>query len=103
MMIEDVSEFLDSKESNYTFFNKDASVVRDADSACAYVANAKIYYVRKYRGNLYDPHGIDGNKMSSALSKFEKVSRETFEHYIEYLQTRQRNHLTWAERTNIDV
>ena len=51
------------------------------------------------RGRLFDPFGMDANKINSVNTKFSKVSIDTFNHYIKYLETKQNNSLTWAERS----
>ena len=106
-MPEDISEFIDYEKVEYTYYDKDANVITEnVEASCAYVAlinEKKSYYVKVLRGSLFDPKGMDSNKIKSLLIKFSKVKKETFDFYVDYLKTKQVNSLTWAERSNIDV
>jgi len=106
-MPEDISEFIDYEKVEYTYYDKDANIITEnVDISCAYIAvvnDKKVYYIKVLRGSLFNPEGMDSNKIKSVLGKFSKVSKETFDHYVKYLKTKQRNSLTWAERSNVDV
>ena len=106
-MTEDISEFVKAEETKYTFYDKNAKVITEnVELACAYVAtlkNSDTYYIKILRGMLFDPQGIDGDKIKSIATKFSKVEKNTFNFYIDYLKTKESNYYTWAERSNIDV
>ena len=106
-MPEDISEFIDYEKVEYTYYDKDANIITEnVDISCAYIAlinDKKSYYVKVLRASLFNPEGMDSNKIKSLLTKFSKVKKETFDFYIDYLKTKQMNSLTWAERSNIDV
>ena len=106
-MPEDISEFIDYEKVEYTYYDKDANVITEnVEVSCAYIAtidDKETYYVKVLRGSLFNPEGMDSNKIKSLLGKFSKVKKETFDFYVDYLKTKQRNSLTWAERSNVDV
>ena len=63
------------------------------------------YFLAKkdYKVRLFDPEGIDANKISSVHTKFSKVSKETFDFYLNYLTNKERNQFTWAKRGMVNV
>jgi hypothetical protein len=107
MMAEDVSQFLKPKFSRHLFYDTDGNTTEnEVPKACAYIItidDKESYYVKFLRGSLFDPQGIDGLKINSLNSSYKKVEKKTFDFYVDYLKTKKRNHLTWAERSNIDV
>jgi|TARA_R110000751_G_scaffold150864_2_gene255818 hypothetical protein len=106
-MPEDISEFVDYEKVEYTYYDKDANIITEnVEVSCAYIAivnDKKTYYIKTLRGSLFDPEGMDSQKINTVLIKFSKVEKETFDFYVDYLKTKQRNSLTWAERSNVDV
>lgn len=106
----EANDFIKQNTTSYTYYDKDGNATEDISMSCAYIEKSGVeesyrekYHVKTIRGNIYDPQGIDSRKVNSINSKFSKVSEETFDHYIKYLKTKQRNHFTWADRSNIDV
>tara|TARA_R110002020_G_scaffold271671_5_gene486869 strand:- start:1314 stop:1634 length:321 start_codon:yes stop_codon:yes gene_type:complete len=106
-MPEDISEFTNAEETTYTFYDKDGSIITEnVELSCAYIAKlkgAETHYIKTLRGMLFDPQGMDGGKLNSLASKFSKVKKETFDFYVDYLKTKEKNYYSWAERNNIDV
>ena len=102
-MTDDVEQFLTPEDTTYIYYDKDGQVIEEEiGSSCAYIATVKgknFNYVKSMRGRLFDPFGMDANKINSVNTKFSKVSVDTFNHYIKYLETKQNNSLTWAERS----
>ena len=102
-MPDDISEFTDSEQTTYIFYDKNGSVItEEVEKSCAYIAtlrDAESYYIKSLRGLLFDPQGTDADKINSIAAKFSKVEKETFDFYIKYLETKQNNSLTWAERS----
>jgi hypothetical protein len=107
MMTEDISEFIRDKDIEYTFYGKDGEVLsEEVAHACAYILSgdeSEFYYVKVYRSELFDPEGIDANKISSVHTKFSKVSKEIFDFYLNYLTNKERNQFTWAKRGMVNV
>lgn len=106
-MTEDISEFTDAEQTSYAFYDTDGNAITEqVERSCAYIATLKgveSHYVKKFRGLLFDPRGIDGDKLNAIATKFSKVKKTTFNFYIDYLKTKEKNYYSWAERDNIDV
>lgn len=56
------------------------------------------YYIKCGRGMLFDPHGIDANKINSYNFQFKKVDKSIYDQYVQYLKTRRSMFLTYAQR-----
>ena len=106
-MTEDISDFTTPQDSQYLFYSSSGQVTGEkTNKDCAYTltSNGKeTYYAKFLRGALFDPQGIDSGKINSLSSGYKKIEKKTFDFYIDYLKTKKRNSLTWAERSNIDV
>ena len=62
----------------------------------------KVYYVLTYNNLLYDPLGPDSNREHNLSTKLKKTSKNTFDSYVKYLQSKNRLHLTQAQRSYIN-
>ena len=106
-MTEDVSSFLNEKSVEIVFYDYDGNTeTEETNKSCAYAitTNGKeSYYTKFLRGSLFDPQGIDATKINALTTEFKKVAKNTFGFYVDYLKSKKRNHLTWADRSNIDV
>jgi hypothetical protein len=60
------------------------------------------YYVKHGRGELFDPYGMDMNKINAYNFQFKKVDKAIFDKYLEYLKTRREVFLTQARRAFIN-
>jgi magnesium-transporting ATPase (P-type) len=56
------------------------------------------YYIKFGRGMLFDPYGMDMNKMNSYNFQFKKVDQDIYSKYLQYLKTRRSMFLTYAQR-----
>lgn len=56
------------------------------------------YYVKHGRGMLFDPYGMDANKINAYNFQFKKVNENIYSQYIQYLKTRRSMFLTYAQR-----
>ena len=93
-------------DPEYIFYGPDLEKEYSRDTAFAYIAEVndkKTYHVKFFRGRLLDPFGIDASKSQDMFAEYKKVAKNTFKFYVDYLKTRRRNNLTWAERSHIDV
>ena len=106
-MPDDISEFTNAEQTSYIFYDVSGNIVTEnVESSCAYIATLKekeSYYIKTLRGLLFDPQGIDSGKINSIAAKFSKVKKKTFDFYVDYLRTKEKNFYAWAERSNIDV
>ena len=110
----DASEFIQDSNLEYSYFGKDGNTTKQRRLSLAYYieedGTAGQRFVKFYRGSIFDPYGMDANRAnsnssneSSFMGEFRKVNEKTFKFYIDYLKTRQRNKLVWAEREYINV
>ena len=56
------------------------------------------YYIKNGRGMLFDPYGMDMNKLNAYNFQFKKVDEKIYSQYIQYLKTRRSIFLTYAQR-----
>jgi len=69
------------------------------------VGNDKIqkkYYVITNNNCLYDPYGIDSHRERTLRTQLKSVSKQTFDYYMMYLQSRNLLYLTRANRSFIN-
>ena len=81
-----------------------ASVTQE--SAFAKVVRVGDYetcYIKYGRGEMFDPYGIDREKVKRPYYSFKKVSSKIFDHYMSYLKTEKRIFLTRANRLMMEV
>jgi len=89
------------KESKVTYLDKKGlqcgepgSVVRISE-----LQNGdNIYYIKYYRGELFDPYGIDERKIDALDIRYRKVDKYIFDSYVKYLNTRRTAYLSEARR-----
>jgi hypothetical protein len=60
------------------------------------------YYVKHGRGMLFDPYGMDMNKLNAYNFQFKKVDNSVYSKYVQYLKTRRQLFLTHAQREFIN-
>lgn len=60
------------------------------------------YYITTYNNQIYDPIGISANREKYLDTKFKRVSKDTFDFYMIYLQTNNSIYLTRANRRFIN-
>lgn len=56
------------------------------------------YYIKHGRGMLFDPYGMDANKINAYNFQFKKVDQKIYSQYLQYLKTRRSMFLTYAQR-----
>ena len=62
----------------------------------------KVYSVLTYNNALYDPLGTDSHRESKLNTTLKKTTKQTFDHYINYLQDRNKIYITRAQRSFIN-
>jgi len=63
---------------------------------------ASQYYISTHNNEIYDPMGINSNRERYLETKLKKVSKDTFDFYLIYLQTNNSIYLTRANRRFIN-
>jgi|688.fasta_scaffold232561_4 hypothetical protein len=62
----------------------------------------KQFFVRTYNNTPLDPIGPDSRRDIWRRTELKKVNQSTFDAYLSYLQTRNRLHMTKAQRSYIN-
>lgn len=62
----------------------------------------KQFFVRTYNNTPLDPLGPESRRDIWRRTELKKVSQATFDAYLSYLQTRNRLHMTKAQRSYIN-
>ena len=60
------------------------------------------YYIKTYQNVPFDPSGSYGHREQYLETKFNKVSKETFDYYMLFLKTRNSLYMTRAQRSFIN-
>jgi hypothetical protein len=60
------------------------------------------YYLKVHQGVPYDPWGMYGHREDYVETKFNSVSKETFDYYMMYLKTRNNLYMTRSQRSFIN-
>lgn len=64
--------------------------------------NGISYYINTHNNQIYDPLGVNANRERYLETKLKKVSKDTFDFYLIYLQTNNSIYLTRANRRFIN-
>ena len=104
-----MEEFIQEDERVTSYHNSDGQTSnKETSKSCAKTVenvdkSTTVHYVKFFRGRIFDPHGMDGRKGGSAFTQYKKVNKQTFKYYSHYLETKNQNSFTRAERSFIDV
>ena len=60
------------------------------------------YFIKTYNNEIYDPMGLNSNRERFLQTKLRRVSKDTFDFYLIYLQTNNSIYLTRANRRFIN-
>lgn len=105
--INDRSDFIEEIEvDKETNFNKNGAPVRsDKENIFAKIVvsqnDKSNYFINTYKNEIFDPIGIN-SKRKNLETKLKRVSKETFDFYLIYLQTNNSIYLTRANRRFIN-
>lgn len=91
------------KEILFNKTGKEVSLSEEKVFAKIIDSNSGVsYYVNTYNNQIYDPLGINANRERYLDTKLKKVSKDTFDFYLIYLQTNNSIYLTRANRRFIN-
>lgn len=96
-------EILISKEIDFN--KKGSQVLNKKEKIFAKIVSSKEnenYFITTYKNQIYDPIGINSNREKYLETKLKRVSKETFDFYLIYLQTNNSIYLTRANRRFIN-
>ena len=61
-------------------------------------ADYNVYYIKYGLGDIFDPWGMNSNKVNSPALSFKRVNKKVFDNYLQYLKTRRSSFLLRAKR-----
>ena len=101
-------DFVEEEKISYLYFNRDGTTSHEKKNySCAYSLTTskgvEKHYIKFYRGRLFDPYGIDSNKINFMHCEYKKVGKQIIDLYVGYLNNKKRDLFTRAERKCIDV
>ena len=64
--------------------------------------NYDVFYIKYGIGDIFDPWGMQANKINSPAFSFRKVGKKTFSYYMKYLKTRRFTFYLQAQRELIN-
>jgi len=86
-------------------FNKNGTVASNKDKVYAKILESqkdKLYFIKTYQNQPFDPMGSNATRESYLETKLKKVSKDTFDFYLIYLQTKNSIYLTRTNRRFIN-
>ncbi len=95
------NEQIIKKEKNELLFTRTGELTNNnREKYFAKILNGEnpLYYIRTYQGTPYDPLGSYSRREVYSDTKLHKVSKNTFDFYIMYLNTNNSIYLTKAQR-----
>lgn len=95
-------EFLYNKIGQTTTDAKEKTFAKFTEADVGKNKTQKKYYISVYNNVPYDPYGIDSHRESYLKTSLKTVSKQTFDYYILYLQTRNSLYMTRAQRSFIN-
>lgn len=91
-------------------FNKNGEVAVDSEKVFAQATSIDIgknknqvkYQIMTFNNNPYDPMGIDSHRESNLRIELKSTSKQAFDYYLLYLQTKNNLYLTRSQRSYIN-
>jgi hypothetical protein len=82
--------------------NKEKTFAKFIQSEIGQNKKQTNYLIATQNNVPYDPYGIDSHREGTLLLKLKNVSKQTFDYYILYLQTRNSLYMTRTQRSFIN-
>jgi transposase-like protein len=101
----DINEINNTNNLETNFNRKGLNVLNSKEKVFAKIIkseNSDQYYVSTHNNEIYDPMGLNSNRERYLETKFKRVSKDTFDFYLIYLQTNNSIYLTRANRRFIN-
>ena len=89
MSKEDISQWIKPVNHTIEYYGVKGAVQQSEFNSYAkkeVIEDNTVYSVKVYGGDVLDPYNIDKNRVNSELAKFVKVSKNTFDRYVDYLK-----------------
>lgn len=93
-------------------YNRHGKLIQDKDELTYAQYTETVYYdgrkdktwsVLTFKGVVFDPLGPDGHRASRVNLKLSTSNKDTLEAYVKYLNTKNKIHMTRANRSFINV
>ena len=62
----------------------------------------KKFFVLTSNGTLFDPRGTDSHRTNTIRKELKSTSKQTFDYYVKYLQTKNTLYMRRAERSFVN-
>jgi len=101
----DINEINNTNKLETNFNRKGLNVLNSKEKVFAKIIKSEKsdqYYVSTHNNEIYDPMGLNSNRERYLETKFKRVSKDTFDFYLIYLQTNNSIYLTRANRRFIN-
>lgn len=82
--------------------NKEKIFARYTEITLSNGEKQKRYFIMTHNNIPYDPHGIDSHRERNLRTSLKTTSKEAFDYYILYLQTRNLLYMTRTQRSFIN-
>jgi hypothetical protein len=89
---------------NQVKFDKTGKETQDSLYVAEIIMNGanSNYFIKTFGSALFDPYGPYSKREKVLDTKFKKVTKNTFDNYIKYLETKNNKFFTVAQRGFID-
>ena len=87
------------------YYDKLGKIIQEENDSFAktiFTNGNEKYFVQTLRNIIYDPYGIDSHRETYLDLQYKDVSKQTFDLYIAYLNSRNSTYLTKAQRSFIN-
>jgi hypothetical protein len=98
------------KETKQVSYNKIGKIIRSNEKVFAKFLEIDVnnsiqskFFIATHNNVPYDPNGIDSHRESDINIQLKSVSKEVFNYYILYLQTKNSLYMTRTQRSYINV
>lgn len=98
------------KETSEVLYNKLGKITQSNEKIFAKLLEIDLnnavqskYFIATHNNVPYDPNGIDSHRESDINIQLKSVSREVFNYYVLYLQTKNSLYMTRTQRSYINV
>lgn len=103
--INETKDITNENKQSETNFNRNGLVANSKDKVYAKSVSSEKeqhYYIKTYQNQPFDPMGANATRERYLETKMKRVSKDTFDFYLIYLQTNNSIYLTRTNRRFIN-